>query len=201
MTRDLANILSVFQGSSGDATIALYDELRGLGPAGTVALELFRAQKSSSRAKVYRGGGFRGKAYDKKQWAMDNLARALTELGALPWGWKLDPKQEFHNWVLYVDLPNGQVSFHTAARGAGPDFAGDWDGVKDASATRVCRYIADLFSPRQRKWRVVTRAIVERHYLVTAENEKAAEAASCDATPDHEEDENEETMSICEVPA
>lgn len=148
MTRDLANVLSVFEGSSGDATIALYNELRELGASGAVAIELFRAQKSSSRAKVYRRSGFKGKAYDKKQWAMDNLARALTEFGALPWGWKIDPTQAFHNWVLYVDLPNGQVSFHTAARGAGPDYAGDWDGVKNMSPTRVCRFIADLFATR-----------------------------------------------------
>lgn len=145
MTRDLANILSVFEGSRGEATIALYDELLELGTAGAVAIELFRAQKASSRAKIYRGGGYRGKAYDKKQWAVDNLTRALAELGTVPWGWKQDAKQEYHNWVLYVDLPTGQVSFHTAARGQGPDYAGDWDGIKNMSPTRICRYVADLF--------------------------------------------------------
>jgi hypothetical protein len=141
MTRDLANILSVFQGSNGDATIALYDELRALRPAGIVALELFRAQKASSRAKAYRG-----KAYDKKEWALGNLVQALAEHDALRWGWKQDPAQEFHKWVLYVDLPNGQVSFHAGARGAGPDYAGDWDGIKNMSPPRICRFIADLFA-------------------------------------------------------
>src|SRR4051812_47642312 len=106
MTRDLANILSVFEGSSGEATIKLFEELRALGDMGLVAVELFRAQKSSSRAKVYRGGGFKGKAYDKKEWALGNLVKALTEqpfdeATALRWGWKQDPAQEFHNWVLY----------------------------------------------------------------------------------------------------
>ena len=146
MTRDLANILAVFEGSRGEATIALYNELRTMGSAGIVGLELFRAQKASSRAKVYRGGGYRGKAYDKKQWAMGNLCKALSELGALPWGWKQDPAQDFHNWVLYVDLPNGQVSFHTAERGDGPDYSGGWDGIKNMSPTRICRFIADLFA-------------------------------------------------------
>jgi hypothetical protein len=146
MRRDLANILTVFEGSNGDATVALYNELRALGAAGVVGLELFRVQKSSSRAKVYRGGGYRGKAYDKKQWAMDNLCKALAELGTLAWGWKVDPAQEFHRWVLYVDLPNGQVSFHTAARGEGPDYGGDWDGVKNMSPERICRFVADLFA-------------------------------------------------------
>ncbi len=146
MRRDLANILTVFEGSNGEATIALYNDLRALGASGVVALELFRVQKSSSRAKVYRGGGFRGKAYDKKQWAMTNLAIALAELGTLQWGWNQDPNQEFHNWVLYVDLPNGQVSFHSAERGEGQIYRGEWDGIKNMSATRICRYCADLFA-------------------------------------------------------
>lgn len=146
MMRDLANILSIFQGSDARATIALYDELMTLGPAGHVAIELFRAQKASSRAKVYRGGGFKGKAYDKKEWAMNNLAHALAEYGELRWGWKQDPAQQFHNWVLYVDLPNGQVSFHAADRGTGPDYPGEWDGIKNMSPTRVCRFVADLFA-------------------------------------------------------
>lgn len=80
---------------------------------------------------------------------MDNLCRHLAELGELGWGWKQDPAQEFHNWVLYVDLPNGQVSFHTAARGEGPDYAGDWDRVRDMSPTRICRFVADTFAHQQ----------------------------------------------------
>lgn len=146
MTRDLGTVLSIFQGSDAQATIALYEDLKTLGAAGLIAMELFRAQKASARAKVYRGGGFRGKAYDKKEWAMNNLARALAAHGELYWGWKQDPAQEFHNWVLYVDLPNGQVSFHAAARGDGPDYAGDWDGIKNMSPTRICRFVADVFS-------------------------------------------------------
>jgi hypothetical protein len=145
MTRDLGNILTIFQGSDARATIALYDDLMTLGPAGHVAVELFRAQKASSRAKVYRRG-FKGRAYDKKEWAMTNLAVALAEHGGLRWGWKQDPAREFHNWVLYVDLPNGQVSFHAAERGEGQIYPGDWDGVKNMSPTRICRFIADLFA-------------------------------------------------------
>lgn len=145
MTRDLANVLSVFEGSDASATIALYEDLLALGASGAVAIELFRAQKASSRAKVYRGGGFKGKAYDKKQWALNNLAKALAEHGGIVSGWKQDPRQEFHNWVFYVDLPNGQVSFHSALRGEGQIYAGDWDGVKNMSPSRICRFIADLF--------------------------------------------------------
>jgi hypothetical protein len=144
MTRDLGNIMSVFQGSNGEATTALYNDLRLLGSAGYVALELFRAQKSSSRAKAYRGSS-KGKAYDTKQWAMDNLTTALATLGTLPWGWKFDPTQSFHNWVLYVDLAAGnQVSFHTAERGHGPDYAGEWDGVRNMGPQRICCFVAGL---------------------------------------------------------
>lgn len=143
------HVAQVYDGSSGDATKALYERLRKLGPAGAIAENLFRACKSSARAKVYRGGGYRGMAYDRKQWAMDNLAKILTEHGeacALRWGWGQDEKQEFHSWVLYVDLPTGQVSFHTAKRGAGPDYAGQWDCVVDASAGRICTWCAQLLT-------------------------------------------------------
>lgn len=46
------------------------------------------------------------------------------------------------------------------------------------------------------KWIVRTRATVDKIYYVEANNEKEAEAKSCDMQPDHEEDVNEETMSI-----
>lgn len=52
----------------------------------------------------------------------------------------------------------------------------------------------------KKRWCVETRTTVLRTYFVDAINEKDAEAASCDATPDLDEDENEETMSITEVP-
>lgn len=52
-----------------------------------------------------------------------------------------------------------------------------------------------------KRWEVQTRAIVTRYYYVDAEDEKAAEAASCDTTSDHEEDQNEETMKITEIVA
>ena len=51
-----------------------------------------------------------------------------------------------------------------------------------------------------KRWMVETRATVLRTNFVDAENEKDAEAASCDAQPDLDEDENEETMTISEVP-
>jgi hypothetical protein len=136
----------IYLASDGEATKALYARLGELGPVGAVALNLFRAQKCSARAKVYRGGiagkgRYRDMAYDRKQWSMGNLVQVLgrhaAELG-IRWGWKIDPEQSYHRWVLYVDLPTGQVSFHSEQRGAGPDYPADWDGIRDVCAGRIC---------------------------------------------------------------
>lgn len=146
------DLMQVYVGSDGAATKSLYDQLEKLGPAGAIAIDLFRAEKASERAKKYRGGNghgsYRRQAYDKKQWCIDNLAKALAKHApetGLVWGWGEDPKQEFHRFVLYVELPTGQVSFHTAPRGDGPDYSGQWDEIRGMGPTRVCRWIVSLF--------------------------------------------------------
>jgi hypothetical protein len=150
----------IYVGSDGSATMQLYKELEALGPAGIVALNLFRAYKNSARAKVYRGGirgkgSYSGMAYERKNWAMGNLCKVLTEHAAvlgIRWGWKMDPdmvaKDDPHIWVLYVDLPNnlGQVSFHTAARGEGPDYPGEWDGAKKVGDERIIKWVEMLLT-------------------------------------------------------
>lgn len=147
------HVLRVYRGSNGDATKALYAELEKIGPAGIIAVNLFRAQKASERAKVYRRG-FKGAAYEKKQWSMDNLASALgvhaPALGFI-WGWGKDEKQPFHTHVLYVDLPTGQVSFHAADRGAGPDYPKLWDGMPGQSPDRICRWVGRLLAQHERE--------------------------------------------------
>lgn len=148
-TEALAELLRVYEGSNGDATKALYERLEKHGPLGLIAVNLLRAQKNSSRAKVYRGGGYRSAAYDRKQWAMGNLARILQEHAAssgIEFGWAEDPEQPYHKQVLYIDLPTGQVSFHTDVRGEGPDYAGKWDGVRDVAADRILRWTARLMA-------------------------------------------------------
>lgn len=148
--RDLASILSIYEGSNGDATKALYAELEQRGPLGIVALNLFRANKNSARAKVYRGGirgkgSFKSMAYERKQWAIDNLVSVLTqhaEALGITWGWGVDEKQEYHRHVLYVEAPTGQISFHVRDRGDGPDYAAGWDGVRGASPQRACSLAA-----------------------------------------------------------
>jgi hypothetical protein len=101
---------------------------------------------------VYRGGvrgqgSFKGMAYDRKEWAIGNLGKILdahAQACGIRWGWGVDREQTFHNIVLYVDLPTGQVSFHTARRGLGPEYAGKWDGMREAGAARICEWCARL---------------------------------------------------------
>jgi hypothetical protein len=142
------DVQAIYDGSDGEATKALYARLAAHAELGLVATNLFRAQKSSARAKVYRGGvrgqgSYRSMAYGRKNWAMTNLCTVLadhaTELGMV-YGWQRDAHTEGYAWVLYVELPTGQVSFHAPTRGAGPDFPGTWDGVRGASADRIVRW-------------------------------------------------------------
>lgn len=142
-----AEIIVVYQGSHPERTKDLYNKLNVRGPVGVVATNLFRACKNSERAKKYRGGdgtgSYRSKAYERKQWSLENLDRELRQHADslnIRWGWGRDDKQSRHDVVLYVDLPCGQVSFHTEVRGMGPDYAGEWDGMRGQSATRVCRF-------------------------------------------------------------
>ena len=139
--------LDVYLGSDGKLTIKYYEHLQTFGPAGAVAMNLFRSQKCSARAKLYRGGNSHGRykdqAYERKNWSMGLLVDVLMlrgdELG-ITFGWKIDDKAFDHAWVLYVDIPTGQVSFHSPTRGKGPDYAGDWDGVRGASEARIIQF-------------------------------------------------------------
>jgi hypothetical protein len=134
------NVVEIYSGSNGDATKALYARLEALGAAGLVAMNLFRAQKCSDRAKVYHGRRFKDDAYSRKQWSMENLCAILTKHAAdlgITWGWKLDPVQEYYPWVLYIDTSAGQISFHTGQRGKGPDYAGAWDGSRGCALRAV----------------------------------------------------------------
>lgn len=151
----------VYLGSDGELTRRYYAELEKRGPIGIVALNLFRAQKCSARAKVYRGGirgrgSYKGMAYDRKSWSMSNLCQALGEHGdslGIAWGWREDSGVLFGeraSWVLYVDLPNGQVSFHSPTRGSGPDYPHEWDQSK-LSAERIVAFCDAVYSEPLRR--------------------------------------------------
>lgn len=147
----IGEVAAVYNGSDGEATTALYRRLDGFGVLGKVAVNVFRAQKTSERAKAYRGGqggkSYRQMAYDRKAWSIENLCRVLGEhaggLG-ITWGWAIDSRREAHEHILYVDLPTGQISWHNGERYAGPDYAKPWDGIPGQAAQRICAWIAQV---------------------------------------------------------
>lgn len=130
----------VFKQNNGDVTKAYYAEMNSRGTTGQLAVALFRAQKRSSAAKTYRGGRYRHAAYDVKNWSLGEICRLAMLDGSVKWGWKKDPYTPAFEWVLYVDLPAGQVSFHSASRLDGPDYVGEWDGIRGASADRIIAF-------------------------------------------------------------
>jgi len=147
--------LDVYQGSDGEATKALYADLEKCGPIGVVALNLFRAQKCSARAKMYRGHRFKDAAYERKNWSMGLLCDALMAHAAelrIRWGWEIDRSETFAPYVLYVELPQGQVSFHARVRGRGPDFAGKWDGATGASSIRIVSFCESVLGGGVLAW-------------------------------------------------
>lgn len=148
-TNALTRALKVYEGSDGDKTKALYVDLEKVGPIGCIAMNLFRAQKNSARAKVYRGRRFKNAAYESKQWAMGNLCAILerhADAAGIRWGWGRDEDQPVYKDVLFIDLPTGQVSFHTETRGKGPTYPGTWDGKHRVSTDRIVRWTARVLS-------------------------------------------------------
>lgn len=146
------NVAEIFEGSSGEATRELYARLHSLGPIGIVAMNLFRAQKASARAKLYRRGNWKREAYQKKDWSISLLCDALDRHGPglrISHGWGEDPREDHYPWVLYVDLPSsfGQVSYHALHRKCASDYPGEWDGVPNASAGRIVAWVSSLLNP------------------------------------------------------
>lgn len=133
------NACEVFRQNDGDVTKAYYAELNAMGIEGQLAVALFRAQKRSTAAKRYRGRGFRGAAYDVKNWSLGEICRIAPQAD-LKWGWQHDPSTPGFEWVLYVELPQGQASFHSSQRLDGPDYPGKWDGIRGVCEDRICAF-------------------------------------------------------------
>jgi len=135
---------AVFDRSDGTLTRMYLARLERLGEEGKIAARLFRVQKSSSSAKVY-SPEHRDHAYNRKSEVMDTLTSSLMKYKQFPWGWKRDPNQTYAPWVLYVDLPQGQVSFHSRELGFGPDYSGEWDGEHE-SESRILQFCDSLLN-------------------------------------------------------
>ena len=141
----LCSARDVYELSDGALTVAYYRRLCALGLIGVIAMNLFRAQKTSSRAKAYRGRQFKQASYGTKNFSLDQLCAALEKApGWGVWGWARDPNTPGFEWVLYVDLPTGQVSFHSAVRGRGQDYSLPWDGIRDGSERRILEWCDSL---------------------------------------------------------
>ena len=89
-------------------------------------------------------------APDVKNWSLGEVCRILGCMAAFEsapsWGWKHDPSTGGFHWVLYVDLPTGQCSFHSPERLSGPDYKGGWI-AGDGSAAAICRFCDSVWEP------------------------------------------------------
>ena len=135
----LADARSVYQASDGALTVAFYRRLCACGNVGRIAMNLMRAQKTSSRAKKYHGRGYRQASYETKNYSLGQLCLALmADDSGFSWGWGYDRNTPGYSWVLYVDLPGvGQCSFHSPEKGKGPDYKRGWDGCNGTSEPHI----------------------------------------------------------------
>lgn len=145
----------VYFGSNSGATKALLAKISRAGQRGKIAAELFRVQKASTRAKRYRGGirrsdgsydAYRSLAYEKKGECIKRLCDLLqVDSVGLTWGWGRDSMNLQAPNVLYVDLPQGQVSFHSTDRYLGHDYESEWDGSY-ASQRRIIDFCDAVYA-------------------------------------------------------
>jgi hypothetical protein len=135
---------------------------------GQLALTLYEAQQASDRAKARAASGLHFDDYDdrsrysaanyrrsrraidsdywQKGLAIDKACELAPQAGVV-FGWREDRTCKVAPWVVYFELPSGQVSFHSSQRGAGPDYAGAWDGTC-ATRTRI-RALIDQLTQRE----------------------------------------------------
>ena len=124
------------------------------GVAVVLAMKTFRAQKCSARAKVYTKRSYTLNAYSRKEYSMGELCKVLDVYSTnlmIRYGWKEDPTVRFAteaSFVLYVELPTGQISFHNPRRGNGPDYPGEWDHAR-SSQERILKFCDMVFD---REW-------------------------------------------------
>jgi hypothetical protein len=148
MTR-ISLSFSVFDGSDAVRTRKFLAHLEKQGQAARIAAALFRSQKASSKAKQYSGGiersngefhSYRSLSYQKKSRSLEELCSLLlVDSAGIVWGWDRDDETPHAPHVLYLDLPTGQVKFHSVERLAGPDYLGNSDGERAAEA-RIIAY-------------------------------------------------------------
>ena len=148
------NVYTAYDGSNGGYTRAVLKQLEKRGAEGWIAAMLFRAQKASTRAKQYRGRRgrngptYRELAYEKKGEALEALCDALqTVQHDYVWGWGTDEAMAHASDVLYINLPEGQVSFHSTERYEGPRYRRKWDGQHLSEDRILKRCASAMYAP------------------------------------------------------
>lgn len=92
-----------------------------------------RDNSTYARANYRRSREARARDYEDKESAIQN-AVALAPLCGIIFGWGVSEEEMY---VVYFDLPPGQVSFHCTQRFEGPEYAGTWDGIRGVSGERI----------------------------------------------------------------
>jgi hypothetical protein len=93
-----------------------------------------RAIRRFARANYWRSREAIANDYGVKNLAIDAACHWATEAGT-SFGWKVEGGHV--PFVVYFDLPTGQVSFHCKVRGQGPNYSGQWDGQVGQSQARI----------------------------------------------------------------
>lgn len=143
MSNTQLSVSNIYSGSDPAASRKLCLTLEKKSHLGKIASELYRSQKASARAKVYRGGNYRDLAYERKGACLRKLCEILSlDSCGLVWGWGKD-KDGYLDDVLYIDLPQGQVSFHSSERFKGPKYQFSWD-CQHESEDRIVAFIESV---------------------------------------------------------
>ena len=92
---------------------------------------------------------YRSLAYERKGQCLSVLCDLLqANACGLPGLGIRRQKQFSAKCVLYLDLPIGQVSFHSTERFAGPNYPGEWDG-ENKSEQRILSFCDQLMRSAQ----------------------------------------------------
>lgn len=135
----------------------MLNQLRLHGRVGMIGAALLNCQKESSNAKKHlkgHAGAIQSRRlsrerYQQKHQAMAALQVHLKEYQTFNWGWAPDPNPSKSSavHVLYVDLPTGQVGFHSTqmlGRNA-KVYTGQWDG-QNKNMERIFKFCEDILN-------------------------------------------------------
>lgn len=141
-----AEVREIFFGSDGERSKALYSQLERIGPHGRIAALCLRAQKASDKANFYIFREYKRIAYERQNEALIALVDTLNQSSIIrTWGWGRD-EAGYHKWVLYVDLPQGQVSWHNESKIGDRDYPNQSDGT-GLSQERILAFAATQIDP------------------------------------------------------